>query len=46
MRVGYEARQPFDDVVFGVAVFDERDGKHLYGANTRLLSSRRPTPLR
>ena len=34
VRVGFEAKEPVADVVFGLAIYDQRDGKLIYGANT------------
>ena len=37
VRVSYESERRIDDVVFGFAVYDLADGRHLYGANTEML---------
>ena len=37
VRVSYESDERVDDVVFGIAVYDLADGRHLYGANTEML---------
>ncbi len=37
IRVTYESDERVDDVVFGFAVYDLADGRHLYGANTEML---------
>lgn len=39
VRISYEAPEPVDDVVFGFAVYDLADGRHLYGANTEMLGA-------
>ena len=37
VRVTYESDERVDDIVFGFAVYDLADGRHLYGANTEML---------
>lgn len=37
LRVGFEARERTEDVVFGIAIYDARDGANLYATNTDLL---------
>lgn len=37
IRVGYEAAPGVRDVVFGIGVFDNRDGIELFGTNTEVL---------
>ena len=37
LRVGFEARERTEDVVFGIAIYDNRDGANLYATNTDLL---------
>jgi ABC-2 type transport system ATP-binding protein len=36
IRVSYTAREPTDDLLFGIAIHDE-SGNHLYGANTKAM---------
>jgi ABC-2 type transport system ATP-binding protein len=35
--VSYDTKQPTDDVVVGIGLFDPRDGKPLFGVNTKML---------
>ncbi len=39
VRVSYESQKRIEDVVFGIAVYDLADGRHLYGANTEMLGA-------
>ena len=32
----FDASEPIDDAVFGLGVFDSRDGRPLYGINTQI----------
>ncbi len=36
IRVTFDASEPIDDAVFGLGVFDSRDGRPLYGINTQI----------
>ncbi len=36
IRVSYHATEPTDDLLFGIAIYDQ-DGNHLFGTNTRVL---------
>ena len=39
VRVSYESQKRIEDVVFGIAVYDLADGRHLFGANTEMLGA-------
>jgi ABC-type polysaccharide/polyol phosphate transport system ATPase subunit len=43
LRIGYDAVEPVEDVVFGIAVFDHDDGSYIFGANTKILGMDLPT---
>ncbi|MDZ4827612.1 MAG: ABC transporter ATP-binding protein [Actinomycetota bacterium] len=42
VRVSYQASEPTDDVLFGIAI-DDSEGNHLFGTNTRILGVDVPT---
>jgi ABC-2 type transport system ATP-binding protein len=41
--VGYDTAQSLDDVVVGIGIFDPRDGKPIFGINTKMLGITVPT---
>jgi ABC-type polysaccharide/polyol phosphate transport system ATPase subunit len=43
LRISYDAVEPVEDVVFGIAVFDHDDGSYLFGTNTKILGMELPT---
>jgi hypothetical protein len=45
VRVRFLASEPVDDAVFGLGVVDNRDGRNLFGINTRILDLPVPTLL-
>jgi ABC-2 type transport system ATP-binding protein len=43
IRVHLEANAPVDDIECGIAIYDARDGKELFGVNTSMLGVQMPT---
>ena len=37
IRIRFDADEPVSDVVFGIGIYDNRDGRDLFGINTELL---------